>query len=87
MTLQLRRSRQLFQQRLRLLQVGCVEPLGEPAVYGGEQVVGFGRLALRLPETGEATSRSNFYVAGCKAGALTGRKGMAIEHQIGAVKR
>ncbi len=40
------RSRQLIEQRLCLLQIGCVEPLGEPAVDGGEQVVGFSRSAL-----------------------------------------
>ena len=38
-TPQPQRSSQLFQQRLRLLHIGSVEPLGELAVDGGEQVV------------------------------------------------
>ena len=44
--LQPQRLRQLVEQRLRLLQVGGIEPLGEPAVDGGEKVVAFGGLAL-----------------------------------------
>ncbi len=41
-TLQPLRLRQLVQQRFRFLQIGGVEPLGEPAVDRGEEVVGFG---------------------------------------------
>ncbi len=52
--LQPRRLRQFVKQRLCLLQIGGVEPLREPAIDGGEEVVGFGGLALGVPETGEA---------------------------------
>jgi len=48
------RSRQLIQQRLRFLQIGGVEPLGEPAVDGGEEVAGLGGLTLGVPQAGEA---------------------------------
>ena len=34
-------STQLVEQRLRLLQIGGVDPLGEPAVDGSEKVPGF----------------------------------------------
>src|SRR5215471_1742313 len=46
--------RQRVQQRLRLLEVGGVKPLGEPAVDGCQQLVGFGPLALLLPEARKA---------------------------------
>ncbi len=39
-TLQPLRSRQLVEQHLRFLQIGGVEPLGEPAVYWGKQIAG-----------------------------------------------
>ncbi len=42
-------SGQFFQQRLRLLQIGGIEPLGEPAVEGGKEVVGLGGLAPGVP--------------------------------------
>ena len=35
--LQPQRSRQIFEQRLRFLQITGAEPLGEPAVDGGEE--------------------------------------------------
>ena len=41
------------EQRLRLLEVGRVEALGEPAVDRGEQVAGFGMAALVAAEPGE----------------------------------
>jgi len=47
-------SRQLFEQRLRLFQIGGVEPFGEPAVDGGEEVAGLGGLTLGVPQAGEA---------------------------------
>ncbi len=53
-TLQFMRLRQLFQQRLRLLQIDGVKPLLEPAVDWGEEVVGLRGFALGLPEAGEA---------------------------------
>ena len=52
-TLQSQRLRQLVEQRLCLFQIRRVEALGEPAVDGGEQVAGFGGLALGLPEACE----------------------------------
>ncbi len=52
--------RQLVQQRLRLFQVGGVEPLGEPAVDGSEEVAGFDGLALGMPEAGEAGRGAEF---------------------------
>ncbi len=48
------RSRQLFEQRLRILRIGGVEALGEPDVDGGEEVAGVGGLALGIPEPGKA---------------------------------
>ncbi len=39
-TLQPLRSRQLVEQHLRFLQIGGVEPLGEPAEYWGKQIAG-----------------------------------------------
>ena len=42
--------RQRLQQRLGLLQVGGVKPLGEPAVDRCQQLVRFGPLALLLPQ-------------------------------------
>ncbi len=52
--LQPQRLRQLVEQRLRLLQIGGVEPLGEPAVDRCEEVAGIGGLALGVPQPGEA---------------------------------
>ena len=46
--------RQCFQQRLGLLQVGSVKPLGEPAVDGCQQRVGLGTPALALPQAAQA---------------------------------
>jgi hypothetical protein len=40
---------ELCQQRLRLLQVRGIKPLGEPAVDRGQQLVGFCTLVLALP--------------------------------------
>src|SRR5262245_553724 len=41
--------RQLIQERLRVLEILRVEPLGEPAVDRGEQGARFDRLALAVP--------------------------------------
>ena len=35
-------SRQFVEQRLRLFQIGGIEPLGEPAVNRREEIAGFG---------------------------------------------
>ncbi len=51
---------QFVEQRLRLLQIGGIEPLCEPAVDGGEEVVGFGGLSLGVPEAGEAGRGAEF---------------------------
>ena len=45
---------ELFQQRLRLLEVGRVKALGEPAIDRRQQRVGFRALALLLPEARQA---------------------------------
>ena len=47
---------QFLQQRLRLLQVFGVKPLGEPAVDLGQQLPGVFPLILLLPQTREARS-------------------------------
>src|SRR5262245_46350478 len=46
-------SCQLFQQRLRLLEIGGVKPLGEPTVDWRQQRVGLGALALLLPQAAQ----------------------------------
>src|SRR5215831_18616783 len=50
-------SRQLLQQRLSLLQVGRVKPLGEPAIHLRQQLPGFVALALLLPQSTQAHRR------------------------------
>src|SRR5919106_2906802 len=47
-------SRELRQQVLRLLQVGRVKPLSEPAVDRRQQLEGFSTLALALPQPAQA---------------------------------
>ena len=47
---------EFFQQRPRLLEVGGLKPLGEPAVDRGQERVGFGTLALLLPQATQAYS-------------------------------
>src|SRR4029077_16912062 len=37
---------QLIEQRLRFLQIECIEALGEPAVYRSEEIAGFALAAL-----------------------------------------
>jgi hypothetical protein len=49
-------SGELVQQRLGLLHVGRVEALGEPAIDGHEHLVGFGSLAVLLPQPTQAHS-------------------------------
>ncbi len=51
-----RRSRQLFEQRPRILQIGGIETLGEPAVDWGEEVVGLGGLILGVPQSGKTAA-------------------------------
>src|SRR5215831_9078539 len=46
--------RQRIQQYLRRLQVSGVKALGEPAVDRCQQFVGFGALALALPQASQA---------------------------------
>src|SRR5262245_12667738 len=47
-------SRQLLQQRLRLLEIGGGKPLGEPAIGRREQLAGLRTLILLLPQTAQA---------------------------------
>ena len=53
-------SRQFFEQRLRLFQIGGVEPLGEPAEDRREQLAGFGVAALVAAEPGKAHGGPQF---------------------------
>ena len=55
-----RRSRQLIEQRLGILQDRDVEAFGESAVNRGEEITGFGAFALVAPETGEAGGDAQF---------------------------
>ena len=41
---------EFLQQRLRLLEIGRVKALGEPAIDRRQQLAGLGVLALLLPE-------------------------------------
>ena len=52
--------RQLFQQRLRLLQIARVEPFREPAVHRSEQFARLLHLALVTPEAREAHGGAEF---------------------------
>jgi hypothetical protein len=51
------RSRQLLQQCLGGLQVGCVEAFREPAIDVGQQLATFYAPGLPLPQPAEAYSR------------------------------
>ena len=54
---------EFLQQRLRLLEVGGVKALGEPAVDRCQQLTGLGALALLLPQAARlmaARSSSDF---------------------------
>jgi hypothetical protein len=51
------RSGKLLQQRLGLLEICRIKALGEPAVNRCEQLVGFGALALPLPQPSQAHGR------------------------------
>jgi hypothetical protein len=53
-------SRQLLQQRLRLLQIKRVEPFREPSVDRSEQFTSFLRLPLVSPETRKAYCGAEF---------------------------
>src|SRR6516162_10649286 len=52
--------RQRVEQRLGLLQVCRIPPLGEPAVDGCQEVMGFLAFALLLPEASKAGSSTEF---------------------------
>ena len=52
--------RQLLQQRLRLLQITCIEPLRKPPVNRSQQFVRLLHLALVAPETHEAHCGAKF---------------------------
>jgi len=51
-------SGQLFEQRLRLLQVLCVKPFAEPVIDLRQQLPGFVLFALLLPQPAQARRRS-----------------------------
>jgi hypothetical protein len=51
---------QLIEQRLRFLQIECIEALGEPAVERREKLVGFLPLALIAPEPRHARCGAEF---------------------------
>src|SRR5215472_7151563 len=53
-------SRQFVEQCLCLFQVGRIEPLGEPAVDGSEEIAGFGSPALLAPQPGEVHDSTQF---------------------------
>src|SRR5262249_59465896 len=53
-------SRQRCQERLRLLKVGGVKALGEPAIDCRQQCVGLGPLALLLPQACQAGGSPEF---------------------------
>src|SRR6266568_6357100 len=50
-------SRQRIEQRFGFLEVGGVEPFGEPAIDLSQHLVDFGMLALLLPEATETQRR------------------------------
>jgi hypothetical protein len=54
------RSMQLVEQRLRLSEIGRVEPLGDPAVDRCEEVVSLAALPSGAPKSGEADGTSKF---------------------------
>ena len=54
------RSRQLLQQRLRILQVSRIKALGEPVVDWCQEVMGFLAFALLLPESSETGCGTEF---------------------------
>src|SRR5262249_22013569 len=54
------RSRQLIEQRLRLLEVSGIKALCEPAIDRRQQRPRFGLLALLLPEATEAYGGAQF---------------------------
>jgi hypothetical protein len=53
-------SHQASEQRLRLDEVGCVEPFGEPTINRCEQIAGFVRPALVAPQPGEPGRGAQF---------------------------
>ena len=58
------KSGQFVKERLRLLQVGRVEALGEPIVDRGKQVAGLTVLVLTLPKPSERYRGSDFPLFG-----------------------
>jgi hypothetical protein len=53
-------SGQVVQQHFGLLQVGGVKALGEPAVDRRQQLAGFGKFALTLPQPSQTCRRPQF---------------------------
>jgi len=61
------RLRQFGEERFRVLQIGGVEPLSEPAVNRRQQFKGLGALALVAPEPGEVHRGAHFRQLGALA--------------------
>jgi len=51
---------QVAEQRLRVFEIGCVEPFGKPAINRREKVACFGAAALVAAEPGEAHGGAQF---------------------------
>ena len=59
-TMRISSSRQLIEQRLRLLQVGGVESFGKPAIDWGDEVAGFGAPTLLASQPAEIADGAQF---------------------------
>jgi hypothetical protein len=55
-----RRAAECLQQRLGILKVGRVKPLGKPAIHRRQQVVSLLVFALGLPQAGQAGGSTQF---------------------------
>ncbi len=62
-----RSASQFVEQRLRVLQIRRIKPLGEPLVHRGQQVIGVLALVLGLPQASEAGGGFRFMCRGRRA--------------------
>jgi hypothetical protein len=70
-----------------VVQVGGVEPLGEPAVDRGEEVVSFGAAALLAPQSGEIAGGAQFQrfrLLGLRDAARLLKRGLALVEPVPA---
>ena len=51
---------QLLQQRLGILEISGIKPLGKPVVHRCQQIVGVLTLVLALPQAGQAGGSAEF---------------------------